>query len=259
MCIEIQPDIHSCGITMFSGKRDIPVDLDDDDHQRRSISGNMEMMAYALSHDLRAPLRAIDGFSSALIEDLGESLPEAAAHDLREIRAGIQRMHSIISKWQSLVRGGGSPLQDECVDLSALAQSIINELRIAEPSRKVMTQIAAGLQVRGDAVLLREMLQNLLGNAWKFTQQNDAQALIEFGMVSHHGHYFVRDNGIGLATDTAHDIFKPMTRLANAAGVEGSGMGLAIVRYIVEVHGGAIWLAPSAGQGATFNFTLPGA
>ena len=258
MCIEIQSDIHSCGITMFSGKRDIHIDLDDDNRQRRSTRLNMEMMAYALSHDLRAPLRAIDGFSSALAEDLGDSLPEAAAHDLREIRAGIQRMHSIISKWQSLVRGVG-PLRHECVDLSALAESIINELRIAEPSRKVMTQIAPGLQVQGDAVLLREMLQNLLGNAWKFTQQNDAQALIEFGMAGHHGHYFVRDNGIGLATDAVHDIFKPMTRLANAAGVEGNGMGLAIVRYIVEVHGGAIWLAPSAGQGATFNFTLPGA
>lgn len=250
-------EIQLCGMTMPSGKRDREINLDEADDQPDIVTHNMEMMAYALSHDLRAPLRAIEGFTLALAEDLGESLPEAAAHDLREIRSGIERMHNIISKWQSLIKGNACTLQREHVDLSAMAQSIINDLRMAEPARNVMVRITPQLHAQGDAVLLYEMLQNLLGNAWKFTQQNDAQALIEFGVVVADGkHYFVRDNGIGLVDAEVDDVFRPLKRLSNASGFEGYGMGLAIVRYIAEVHGGRVWIENNPAAGAMVNFVL---
>lgn len=253
----MQASFQFCGTTMLSGNKRGDVAVDDCDHEVQSVTRNLEMMAYALSHDLRAPLRAIDGFSQALIEDLGDSLPATAARDLHEIRAGIGRMHGIINKWQSLIKGNACALQREYVDLSAMAQSIVNDLRIAEPSPGTEVRIAPGLHTQGDSVLLHELLQNLLGNAWKFTRTKAAQALIEFGTAGDGSCYFVRDNGIGIDAGRAHAIFKPMTRLANSAGVEGNGMGLAIVRYIVDAHGGSIWLDEDSVSGATFFFTLP--
>jgi signal transduction histidine kinase len=218
---------------------------------------DLEVVAYALSHDLRAPLRAIEGYGRALAADLGDSISPAAAHDLSEMLSGIERMFATISKWLSFIRACTSTeVNHELVDLSSIAQSIVGELRAAEPWRTVSVHITPDLRVSGDSVLLRQMLQNLLGNAWKFTAHVDATAMIELGQSPDTKHLFVRDNGIGLdATNDAY-LFNPFARQANASTYEGNGIGLAIVRYIVELHGGVIWAEGQPGLGAIFNFKL---
>jgi signal transduction histidine kinase len=237
----------------------IATGVDTEVHRLRAINRNLEMITYALSHDLRAPLRAIEGFSRSLLEDAGDSMPAQARRDVQEICSGVDRMQRMVTQWLTFIRGDQNAMHCELVDLSQLARDVALELRTTNRERKTAINVEPGLTIFGDAQLLRELLQNLMGNAWKFTQQNDANALIEVGSYgnSFQTNYFVRDNGAGFSAADGLKLFTPFVRLHSGQQYEGSGIGLAIARRIVDNHGGRIWAQGQPGLGATFSFALP--
>jgi light-regulated signal transduction histidine kinase (bacteriophytochrome) len=219
----------------------------------------LDSFSYSVSHDLRAPLRAIDGFSRALLADYGKTLDEGAHAHLDRITAGVTRMNMLIEALIELARLSRVPLGREEVDLSALAATVFAELRAQDPARHVSIDIEARLMVSGDPILLHVMLLNLLGNAWKFTSRTDG-ARIE--MRRHPGDdptFLVRDNGAGFDMAFTKHLFAPFQRLHRTKEFEGSGLGLATVQRIVFRHGGRIWANAAIHQGASFFFTLPDA
>jgi signal transduction histidine kinase len=217
----------------------------------------LEAFSYSVSHDLRAPLRAIDGFSQALLEDCAETLDSAGKDYLDRIRAGTQRMAQLIDDLLNLSRVSRSAITREPIHLSAMAKSIVTELQRAEPERRVDFAIAEELNVNGDERLLRVALENLLGNAWKFTGKCP-QPNVELGVVNHNGTsaYFVRDNGAGFDMAYSDKLFGPFQRLHAMTEFRGTGIGLATVQRIVHRHGGRVWAEAEVGKGATFYFTL---
>ena len=217
----------------------------------------LEAFAYSVSHDLRAPLRAIDGFSQALLEDYGERLDGPGLDYLRRVRAASQRMAALIDDLLQLSRLTRAPLQPRVVDLSSMAREILSELQEQQPDRFVQVDIQPGMQVWGDPGLLRTALQNLLDNAWKYTSKN-AYARIEVGCDQTDGDtvFYVRDNGAGFDMGYADKLFGPFQRLHHPSEYEGTGIGLATVQRIIHRHGGRIWAESSPGQGATFYFRL---
>jgi signal transduction histidine kinase len=246
----LEPATTTSGL-VIEGQRDTQNDT-------RRENRNFETVAYALAHDLRAPLRAIEGFARALTEDLDRPLPPAAAHDLSQIQAGIGRMHAMVAHWLTFLRNDVGVARGQ-VSLSAIANSVIAELRAADPQRTVNVVIAANLVVNGDAVLLRQLLQNLLGNAWKFTRDTSRPAFIEVGSDRDGMQtvYFVRDNGIGFAAEQAQRLFEPFTKLHADTQYEGNGVGLTIARNLVAAHGGRIWAEGTPDAGTVIRFTLP--
>jgi PAS domain S-box-containing protein len=217
----------------------------------------LESFAYSVSHDLRAPLRAIDGFSRILAERYGDRLDDAGRGYLTRVRRAASRMGELIDAMLQLARLSRSALKPETVDLSRAAVELLEDLQVAEPTRRVETVVQPGLVVEGDAVLLRNLLQNLIGNAWKFSCDRDP-ARIEFGRTPA-GEFFVRDNGAGFSQDYVDKLFRPFQRLHTEEHFAGHGIGLATVRRIVERHGGTIRAEGAVGEGATFYFTLPDA
>jgi light-regulated signal transduction histidine kinase (bacteriophytochrome) len=217
----------------------------------------LEAFSYSVSHDLRAPLRNIDGFSQALLEDYSPKLDEKGKDFLNRVRAATQRMGGLIDDLLQLSVTMRKEMKREPVDLSRLAHSVINELKEAEPERQVDVVIKEKALVSGDARLLREMLVNLLGNAWKFTSQR-SPAKIEFGQTEKSGErlFFVKDNGAGFDMKYADKLFIPFQRLHSVTEFAGNGIGLAIVKRIIERHGGSIWAEGEAEKGATFYFKL---
>lgn len=217
----------------------------------------LESFSYSVSHDLRAPLRGIDGWSQALLEDYGGSLDQQGKTYLETVRAETQRMAQLIDALLGLSRVSRAEMRHEPVDLSGLAREVARELRRDQPERTVEFLIAPGLVAQGDPRLMRAVLQNLLGNAWKFTAQCP-EARIEFG-VSHReseSSYFVRDNGAGFDMAYAANLFAPFQRLHRQEDYPGTGIGLATVQRILHRHGGRIWAEGAVGRGATFSFTL---
>ncbi|HXG14674.1 MAG TPA: PAS domain S-box protein [Calidithermus sp.] len=217
----------------------------------------LEAFSYSVSHDLRAPLRAIDGFSQALLEDCEPVLDERGRDHLRRIRAATRRMGELIDDLLALARVTRQEMRRERVDLSAVARSVVAQLRRAEPTRRVEVVIAEGLAAEGDPHLLRLVLENLLGNAWKFTAR-EPEARIEFGALDEGGRpaFFVRDNGVGFDMAYAHKLFGPFQRLHPTSEFPGTGIGLATVQRVVARHGGRVWAVGEEGKGATFFFTL---
>jgi signal transduction histidine kinase len=219
----------------------------------------LDAFSYSVSHDLRAPLRAIDGFSKALVEDYGDKLEPDARNYLDRISANVRRMGTLIDDLLELSRITRSPVSRELVDLSSLAHEIVTELRQASPQRSVRVDIAPGLAALGDPRLFRIMLGNLLGNAWKYTSRT-ADARIEVGrksLDSESETFFVGDNGAGFDMSYAYRLFTPFQRLHDARQFDGTGIGLAIVQRIVHRHGGRVWAEAVPNHGATFFFTLP--
>jgi PAS domain S-box-containing protein len=219
----------------------------------------LESFSYSVSHDLRAPLRSIDGFSEALLEDYGDKLDAEGKEFLRKVRAASQRMSQLIDDMLMLATVTRSEIRRGPVDLSALARSIASELQAQDPGRRVEFVIAPELVAQTDAHLMRIALENLLGNAWKFTGKQ-AAARIEFGQTSHEGApaYFVRDNGVGFDMAHAQKLFGVFQRLHDTAEFPGTGIGLATVHRIIRRQGGRVWAESARGQGATFYFTLSG-
>lgn len=220
---------------------------------------NMELEAfnYSVSHDLRAPLRIIDGFSHALVEDYYDKLDEEGKEDVKWIRDSAQKMAQLIDDLLRLSRVGRVEMHIGKVNLSEIAQAIITDLQKQYPERKVAVTIKPDLVARGDPEMIRIALENLLSNAWKFTGKTP-DAHIEFGETRQSGErvYFVKDNGAGFEMAYAGRLFAPFQRLHTEAEFPGTGIGLAIVRRIIGRHGGRVWAEGEVGKGATFYFTL---
>jgi signal transduction histidine kinase len=217
----------------------------------------LEAFSYSVSHDLRAPLRTIDGFSQALLEDFGDRLDAASQEDLQRIRGASQRMGQLIDDLLRLSRVTRGDMLIGLVDLSAIAREVAAELQRSKPDRPVTWVIADDLIADGDARLLRVVLENLLGNCWKFTMPKD-QPRIEFGRTLVEGvpTYFVCDNGVGFDMAYANKLFGAFQRLHSVTEFEGTGIGLATVRRIIRRHGGQVWGEGMVDAGATFYFTL---
>jgi PAS domain S-box-containing protein len=222
-----------------------------------AVNKELESFSYSVSHDLRAPLRAIDGFSLALLEECRDTLSESGKADLTRVRSATARMAHLIDDMLQLARVARSELRLDNVDLSALAEEVAAELRVADPDRRVVIRVTPGLKVQGDRHLLRAVLENLLGNAWKFTSKQ-AEARIEVGVDGNDSEatFFVRDNGAGFDMRYADKLFGAFQRLHAEKEYPGTGIGLATVQRIIHKHGGRIWAESQVGRGATFYIVL---
>jgi light-regulated signal transduction histidine kinase (bacteriophytochrome) len=217
----------------------------------------LEAFSYSVSHDLRAPLRSIDGFSLALMEDYADGLDAEARRLLERIRAATHRMAQLIDDLLNLARVARSEMRHEVVNLSAMAKVILAEFQTLEPQRRVECVVQEGAVGHGDPDLLRVVLENLLGNAWKFTMKKP-RARIELGTLQRDKQqvYFVRDDGPGFDMTYANKLFGTFQRLHATTEFPGTGIGLASVRRIIHRHGGRTWAEGAEGKGATFSFTL---
>jgi signal transduction histidine kinase len=222
-----------------------------------AVNKELEAFAYSVSHDLRAPLRTLDGFSQALLEDYADRLDADGRDYCVRLRAASQRMGQLIDDLLQLSRLTRAEMRREAVDLSAVARAIAAEMRQRDPERQVDVVVADDAVAKGDARLLRVVLENLVGNAWKFTSKHP-QARIEFGVTRRDGEqvYYVRDDGAGFDMTYADKLFGAFQRLHSASEFGGTGIGLATVQRVVHRHGGRVWAEGAVGQGATFYFTL---
>ncbi|MCF6157983.1 MAG: PAS domain S-box protein [wastewater metagenome] len=217
----------------------------------------LEAFSYSVSHDLRAPLRSIDGFSRALMEDCAHTVEEQGKNYIQRIQAASQRMGHLIEDLLNLSRVTRSTMSPKSVDLSALVKAIANEVKEKQPERCAEFIIPDGVTVYGDPNLLQIAMENLINNAWKFTR-NCPQAKIEFGSIQYNKEraYFIRDNGVGFDMTYANKLFTPFQRLCKATEFEGTGIGLATVQRIIHRHGGKIWAESAVDKGAVFYFTI---
>ena len=223
------------------------------------VNKNLEAFTYSVAHDLRTPLRALSGFSDALVEDYGDRLDETGRGYAGRIMAASERMATLIDDLLRLSRVSRAGMTLEPVDLSAEAAAVAGELRSGDPGRQVRFLIEEGIRGIADRSLIRTVLQNLLENAWKFTARRD-DATITFAASTVDGArcYYVRDNGAGFDSAYADKLFQPFQRLHTAGefAVTGTGTGLATVQRIIERHGGRVWAEGALDHGATFYFTL---
>jgi light-regulated signal transduction histidine kinase (bacteriophytochrome) len=228
--------------------------------QLEAANKELEAFGYSVSHDLRAPLRAVDGFSTILLDRYGPQFDAQGRHYLQRVRDGAQHMDELVNDLLVLSRIWRSEMRRQTVDLSALAWTIAAELRKAQPERQAEFVVADGVVVEGDPGLLRAALENLLGNAWKYTSKHPT-ARIEFGVTHQDGPpvYFVRDDGAGFDMAYVGKLFGAFQRLHAADEFEGTGIGLATVQRIIHRHGGRVWAEGEVEQGATFYFTIPAA
>jgi PAS domain S-box-containing protein len=222
-----------------------------------ATNNELEAFSYSVSHDLRAPLRSIDGFSLALLEDYEEKLDAGGKDNLHRVRAATQRMGVLIDDLLNLSRVTRTEMKLQRVDLSAIGRSIAADLKNTRPERRSEFSVQEDLEAYADSHLMRIALENLIGNAWKFTSKRES-ACIEFGKTHCNGSlaYFVRDNGAGFDPARAERLFGAFQRLHDANDFPGTGVGLATVQRIIHRHGGRIWAESAVERGATFYFTL---
>jgi light-regulated signal transduction histidine kinase (bacteriophytochrome) len=227
--------------------------------EARTVNQELESFSYSVSHDLRAPLRGIDGFSQALLEDYHDQIDLDGQDYLNRIRSATQRMGQLIDDLLTLSRVTRIDMHRASVDLSAIAQRLCQEFQQLDSNRSANFTIAPNLIGSGDAHLLQVVLENLLNNAWKFTN-SQTRTQIEFGAIDQTDSvpttYFVRDNGVGFDMAFLEKLFKPFQRLHAMHAFPGNGIGLATVQRIIHRHGGQVWAEGWLGQGATFYFTL---
>lgn len=223
----------------------------------RTVNRELEGFTYSVSHDLRTPLRAIDGFSAALLEDYADRLDGRGRHYLERVRGAAQHMGALIDDLLTLSRIGRAALEPRDLDLADIAREVEAELRGADPGRAVTLAIPPSLPAHGDRTLLRLVLQNLIGNAWKFTARNvDARIEVSGERADGGMTYTVSDNGAGFDMRYVGKLFRPFQRLHGADEYPGTGVGLANVQRIVQRHGGRVWAEAEVGRGAAFHFTL---
>jgi PAS domain S-box-containing protein len=225
--------------------------------QLEAANKELEAFSYSVSHDLRAPLRSIDGFSHVVLEDYGEQLPPDARGYLERVRAAAQRMAVLIDDLLNLSRVTRTAVQPKFINLSKMAEEIVQGLQEAQPSRQVDFSLVPDLMVEADPHLMHIVLENLLSNAWKFTSKHE-QPAIEFGQKDHvkERTFYVRDNGVGFDMAYADKLFGVFQRLHSVSEFPGTGVGLATVQRIISIHGGRIWAESAEGKGTTFYFTL---
>jgi light-regulated signal transduction histidine kinase (bacteriophytochrome) len=236
-----------------------------DNLQRRvtelaAVNRELEAFSYSVSHDLRAPLRSIDGFSQAIVEEYEEKLDDQGRDYLRRVRAAAKRMGELIDDLLNLSRVTRREMRRESVDLTAIAGAAATQLERSKLYRPVQFVVAPGLTTQGDPHLLRIVLDNLLGNAWKFTGQSPSPR-VEFGarvLPGGERAFFVSDNGVGFDMAHADKLFGAFQRLHAMHEFPGTGIGLATVQRIITRHGGRVWAEATPGHGATFYFTFDG-
>jgi PAS domain S-box-containing protein len=226
-------------------------------HNLKVANRELESFSYSVSHDLRGPLRSIDGFSQALLEDYGDVLEGTAKDYLERVRSSTQRMGQLIDDLLKLSRVVRSDMDRQRIDMAGLARNVVMQLRERYPESNVEFVINGDLCTYGDGRLLLAMLENLLGNAWKFTANREA-ARVELGETEREGRkvYYVKDNGAGFDDSYVHKLFEPFQRLHSVHEYEGTGVGLATVQRIIRRHGGEVWAEGKVNQGATVYFTL---
>jgi light-regulated signal transduction histidine kinase (bacteriophytochrome) len=252
-----EEDLEASCVALRRANAELVHEKDDLVRELQRARQELDGMSYAVSHDLRAPLRAIDGFSRALAADYSETLDDTARTHLDRISAGVLRMNGLIEGLLELVRLSRADLHWEDLDLSSLAAGVVADLRAREPHREVIVEIDADLSAPGDPHLLRHLFGHLLGNAWKFSSHAEASR-IEVRRDPHAPRtFFVRDNGVGFDMAYTGHLFAPFQRLHRAKEFEGTGIGLAMAQRIVLRHGGRIWADAVLGSGASFYFTLP--
>jgi PAS domain S-box-containing protein len=240
----------------ISDRQRIAAVLEQRTRQLEASNRELEAFSYSVAHDLRAPLRAVGGFAQILREDHSEQIDPRAVDYLTRIQANVARMAALIEALLGLSRVSRSELEVQRVDLSALARSVVAQLAVTDPQRAVAAEVADGLLANADARLARTVLENLIGNAWKFTARSPAPRI---AIGSSDGRtFFVRDNGAGFDAAKAGKLFTPFERLHSADQFPGTGIGLATVQRIVLRHGGRIWAEATIDAGATFFFTLGG-
>jgi PAS domain S-box-containing protein len=227
--------------------------------QLEAVNEELEAFAYSVSHDLRAPLRAMDGFSGILQKEYSTKLDDQGRHYLERIQVASNRMGELINNLLTLSRVTRGSINYEQIDLSKLAADTFAALQEAEPKRKTRFEITPGLSARGDATLLQLVMENLLGNAWKFSA-NEKETRIKVGQTTIQGKeaFYICDNGAGFDMTYADKLFGAFQRLHRVEEFTGTGIGLATVQRIINRHGGKIWAESEVGNGATFYFTLPG-
>lgn len=232
---------------------------------QRTAEAESESFAYTVSHDLRAPIRVIEGFTRIVREDYGQALDRIGNDHLDRVLGAAARMNNMIDALLALARLSSQPLTRQCVDLSRMAQYVLDDLHKHAPHRQVETRVMPGLEVDGDPTLMRLVLENLLGNAWKYSSRREV-AHIEFGAEQRakvtqgdstpRRVFYVSDDGAGFDMRFAERLFGAFQRLHSASEFQGTGVGLASVRRIVQRHGGEIWAEAEVDRGATFYFTL---
>jgi light-regulated signal transduction histidine kinase (bacteriophytochrome) len=227
--------------------------------QLEAANKELEAFSYSVSHDLRAPLRAVDGFSQAVLEDYGPQLPEEGRQDLQTIRHGAQKMGQLIDDLLTFSRLSRLPLSKSAVDTGKLVRGVLDELSSQRKGRQIDVRVAGLPPCQADPSLLKQVWLNLLSNALKYTGKRTT-ALVEIGCVRDKGQnaFFVRDNGTGFDMQYAHKLFGVFQRLHRMEDYEGTGVGLAIVQRIIHRHGGRVWAESTVNCGATFHFTLEG-
>ncbi len=252
--ISLSPLPTADGMTVSAAIRDVTARRQLS-HELESVNQELDAFAYSVAHDLRTPLRSIDGFSQVLLEDYASVLDAEGTAHLQRVRKAAQRMGTLIDDLLSLSRVARADVTIDRIDLTEMVTTIVEELRSAEPDRRAEVEIDDGLVTQADPRLADVVLRNLVGNAWKFTSATE-YAGIHFGAASEPGWFSVADNGAGFDTDHAARMFSPFQRFHSAAAFPGSGVGLAIVKRILNRHGGDIHAEAAPGEGATFTFTF---
>jgi PAS domain S-box-containing protein len=244
-------------ITDISGRKRAEDALKQANKELAVVNKELEGFSYSVSHDLRTPLRSIEGFTAAILEESAGTLSGTSVDYFQRVLSASRRMSQLIDAMLNLARLTKSELREKTVDLSDLAEAIARELQKKDPTRRVRFVIAKGVKAKGDMDMLQTVLENLLDNAWKFSGKHPS-ATIEFGAAQKEGKtaYFVRDDGAGFMMHYADKLFQPFQRLHTPVEFPGIGIGLAMVKRIINRHGGKIWAESAPEQGATFYFTL---
>ncbi len=228
-------------------------------HELIAANSELDAFAYSVSHDLRAPLRSILGFTDILAEDYADALDEQGVVTLGRVRAAAARMNELIIDLLQLSRAASTEFEGAVLDLTAIVEQVVETLRQASDRHDVSVDVEQGMKCMGDARLIRSVMENLLDNAWKFTSTS-AEPRVSVGVERKEGDdvFFVADNGAGFDMKYADRLFTPFQRLHTADEFPGTGVGLATVRRMVRRHGGRIWAESEPGRGACFRFTLGG-
>lgn len=255
--LEVARERDTLAATLAEARAGHLAEVEKKNAELAAANAELEAFSYSVSHDLRAPLRAVDGFSRVLLEDCSEHLDDDGKAHIARILGAAKRMGELIEDLLTLSRVTRAELSRQDVDLGEIASVVGSELAERNPTRTVTLAVAGGLRATADARLIRAVFESLLGNAWKFTRKRD-DAAVEIGASEDTGErvYFVRDNGVGFEGASAAKLFRPFQRLHSPKDFEGTGIGLATVRRIVARHGGRTWATSSVGEGACVYFTL---